>query len=82
MDGKKLKTFQLHDLNSRISFSNWLKTNISNERQNSAIEIFKSKRYLEYLKYIEEQVRAQPLKNKMDWIEQIKKLKEERNEEE
>lgn len=77
MDGKELKTFTLKDLNSRVSFSHWLKINLSNEREYSENEIFESKRYLEYLKYIEEQVAKQPLKNKMDWIEQIKKLREE-----
>lgn len=81
MDGKEIKTFQLSDLNSRVSFSSWLKTNLSNERQHSENEIFKSKRYLEYLKYIEKQVAKQPLKDKMDWIEKIKKLKEEKSRE-
>lgn len=81
IDGKEVKTFQLNDLNSRISFSNWIKLNISNERQYSATEIFKSERYLEYLKYIEEQVAKQPLKDKIPWIEQLKKLKEERERE-
>ena len=81
MDGKEIKTFQLSDLNSRVSFSSWLKTNLSNERQYSENEIFKSKRYLEYLKYIEKQVAKQPLKDKMDWIEKIKKLKEEKSRE-
>lgn len=81
MDGKEIKTFQLSDLNSRVSFSSWLKTNLSNERQYSENEIFKSKRYLEYLKYIEKQIAKQPLKNKMDWIKKIKKLKKEKSRE-
>jgi len=82
MDGKEIKVFTLKDLNSKISFSNWLKTNLSNEREYSTSEIFSSKRYLEYIKYIEEQVAKQPLKNKIDWIDQLKKLKKEKEKEE
>lgn len=81
MDGKEIKIFTLKDLNSRISFSNWLKINLFNERQYSESEIFESKRYLEYLNYIEKQVAKQPLKNKMDWINQIKKLRKEKERE-
>ena len=78
MNGKEIKTFKLSDLNSRVSFSDWIKTNIVSEKEYSENEIFQSKRYLEYLKYIEEQVSKQPLKDKMDWIERIKKLRKER----
>jgi len=81
MNGREIKIFKLQDLNSRISFSNWIKINISNERKYSADQIFESKRYLEYLKYIEGQLKSQPLKNKIDWIERIKVLRKEREQE-
>jgi len=81
IDGKEIKTFTLKDLNSKVSFSNWLKTNLSNEMQYSVSQIFESKRYLEYLEYIESQIAKQPLKNKMDWIDRIKKLKKEKERE-
>lgn len=78
VNGKKMKTFELSSLDSRISFSNWIKTNLLNEGPSSEDEIFKSNRYLEYLKYIETQVKKQPLKDKMEWFEKIKKLREEK----
>lgn len=79
IDGREVRVFKLSDLNSRISFSKWIITNISSEKGNSESEIFESKRYLEYLNYIEKQVAKQPLKNKTEWIEQIKKIKQEKN---
>lgn len=78
IDGKKIKIFKLEDLNSRISFSKWIKNNLENERAYSESEIFESNRYLEYVKYIEEQVSKQPLKNKTEWISAIKNLREEK----
>jgi len=78
MNGKKIKSFELSHLDSRISFSEWIKTNLSSEMINSQNEIFESNRYLTYLDYIESQVKKQPLKDKMQWFEKIKKLREEK----
>lgn len=77
-DGKVVRIFKLEDLNSRISFAKWIRGNIENEFQNSDEDIFASNKYLEYLKYIEEQVARQPLKNKSDWIDKIKILRTEK----
>lgn len=78
IDGKKLKSFSLSDLNSRVSFTKWIIENIENERSSTHLNIFSSKRYLEYLNYIEDQMKKQPLKNKIDWIERIKILREDK----
>jgi len=76
INGKEVKILKLDDINSEVSLSEWLKTNVKNEMQYSRIKIAKSKRYIEYIKYIREQVYKQPLDNKTEWFEQLDRLKD------
>ena len=76
INGKEVKILKLDDINSEVSLSEWLKTNVKNEMQYSRVNIAKSKRYIEYIKYIKEQIYKQPLDNKSEWFEQLDKLKD------
>lgn len=75
INGKEVKILKLDDINSEVALSEWLKVNIKNEMQYSRVNIARSKRYIEYIKYIKEQVYKQPLDNKTEWFEQLDKLK-------
>jgi hypothetical protein len=76
INGKEVKILKLDDINSEVSLSEWLKTNVKNEMQYSRINVAKSKRYIEYIKYIRDQVYKQPLDNKSEWFEQLDRLKD------
>jgi len=71
IDGRTYKTFDLKDINSLISFEDWLKRNLTIYPDDASI----SKEHLVYfLEYIRGAVYAQKVKEKKEWLKQIEFL--------
>ena len=67
-----IKPFYLSDLNSKISFLDWISKNVPGKNNIS----INSDAALVYLDYIYKSVESQKIKDKAEWFKQIKKLME------
>jgi hypothetical protein len=73
IDGKTHKVFDFKDINSIISFGDWIKRSLSLYPDDDSYKIPKE-HLLDYLKYLREAVYAQKVKDKRKWLEKIDSL--------
>ena len=73
IDGKTYKVFDFKDINSLISFEEWLKRSLTIYPDDDPVP---SADMLSHLEYLREAVYAQRVKDKRKWLEQIDSLVE------
>jgi len=73
IDGKLHRVFELKDLNSIVSFSEWLKDNLTIYDDDKKIP---DNNLTKHLTYLREQAKDQRVSEKREWLEQIDKLLE------
>ena len=71
IDGRSHKVFDFKDINSLISFEDWLKRSLSIYPEDSNIP---EADLLDLLNYIREKVYSQKVENKREWLEQLDSL--------
>tara|TARA_Y100001938_G_C8061084_1_gene417301 strand:- start:718 stop:960 length:243 start_codon:yes stop_codon:yes gene_type:complete len=71
IDGRSHKVFNFKDINSLISFEDWLKRSLSIYPEDSNIP---ESDLLDLLNYIREKVYSQKVENKREWLEQLDSL--------
>lgn len=71
INGKTHKTFNFKDINSLISFEEWIKENLSLYADSETVPREHLQTYLEYIK---QTVYEQRVVDKKDWIEKIDSL--------
>tara|TARA_B100000085_G_C18300075_1_gene413885 strand:- start:94 stop:339 length:246 start_codon:yes stop_codon:yes gene_type:complete len=71
IDGRSHKVLELKDMNSLVSFEQWLKQNLSIYPKNGSVPEGDLKIFLEYLK---NQVEEQRLEDKAQWKEKLRSL--------
>ena len=71
IDGRSHKVFDFKDINSLISFEDWLKRSLSIYPEDSNIP---ESDLLDLLNYIREKVYSQKVENKREWLEQLDSL--------
>ena len=68
IDGRSKKTLDLKDLNSLVSFEDWLKMNLSIYPKDQKIP---RKHLTSLLEYIKNKVREQKVKDKAQWLKKL-----------
>jgi hypothetical protein len=71
IDGKAKKVFDFKDMNSLVSFEEWLKSSLTLYPEDSSIP---AGHVLVLLEYLREAVYAQKVKDKRKWLEKIDAL--------
>ena len=71
IDGKAHKVFDFKDINSLVSFEEWLKSSLTIYPEDSTIP---SAHIVSLLEYLREAVYTQKVKEKRKWLEQIEFL--------
>ena len=71
VEGRKKRVFRLKDLNSLISFEDWLKRNLSLYSEDESVP---SSHIISFLEYINQQIKEQKLADKREWQEQVEAL--------
>jgi hypothetical protein len=71
IDGKTHKVFDFKDINSLISFEEWLKRSLTIYPDDDPIP---NRHILSHLEYLREAVYAQKVKEKRKWLEKIESL--------
>jgi len=71
IDGKAHKVFDFKDINSLVSFEEWLKSSLTIYPEDSPIP---STHMVSLLEYLREAVYAQKVKEKRKWLEKIESL--------
>lgn len=71
IDGKVHRVLEFSDLNSLVSFSEWLKDNLTIYPKNKAIP---NNNLSKHLNYLREQAKEQRVKEKREWLDQIDAL--------
>lgn len=71
IDGRRHKVFDLKDINSLISFEDWLKRSLSIYPDDASVP---ESHLLDLLNYIRESVYSQKVEGKREWLEQIDAL--------
>tara|TARA_B100000809_G_C14629526_1_gene347994 strand:+ start:273 stop:512 length:240 start_codon:yes stop_codon:yes gene_type:complete len=71
IDGKAHKVFDFKDINSLVSFEEWLKSSLTIYPEDSTIP---SAHIVSLLEYLRDTVRDQKVTEKRKWLEQIEFL--------
>jgi hypothetical protein len=71
IDGKTYKVFDFKDINSLISFEEWIKRSLTIYPDDDSIP---NAHMLSHLEYLREAVYAQKVKEKRKWLEKIDSL--------
>ena len=71
IDGKAHKVFDFKDINSLVSFEEWLKSSLTIYPEDGTIP---SAHIVSLLEYLREAVYTQKVKEKRKWLEQIEFL--------
>lgn len=71
IEGRAHKVFDIKDINSLISFQDWLKKSLSIYPDDSKVP---DADLLDLLGYIRENIYSQNIKNKREWLDQVDSL--------
>lgn len=71
IEGREKKVFRFKDLNSLVSFEDWLKRNLSICPSNKSVP---QSHIIVFLEYLESQVYDQQVKDKKEWLSKIEAL--------
>lgn len=76
IDGRVFKILKLEDLTSSVSFTDWIHRNLKSQARLSREELLKSKKLLEFVKFLERDIVNQSLgNNNIEFINALKKLR-------
>ena len=73
IDGRYKKTFNFDDINSLVSFEDWIKLNLSIYSEESKVP---KHNVLDFIEYIRREVQTQRVIDKKKWLDKLDALKD------
>ncbi len=73
INGRYKKTFNFDDINSLVSFEDWIKLNLSFYTEDSKVPV---SHMLDFIEYIRKEVQQQRVIDKKKWLDKLDALKD------